>query len=327
MLYIESPRQDPYFNLALEEYLFEHTPPSKACFMLWQNDSAIIIGKYQNTAEEVSQTYVEQHGIKVVRRLSGGGAVYHDRGNLNFTCIMDQIGKGCFDFQAFSLPVLSALRELGVDAKFNGRNDLTIEGKKFSGNSQYIRKGRVLHHGCIMLDTDISKVAEALKVKSAKFESKSVKSVRSRVTTINEHAPTPIAMGDFKERLLFWVGKNEPLEPFSLSSEELAEVEKLARHKYAAWEWNYGSSPHYNVRREMRFPSGLVTAQMSVDGSIIQHIRLFGDFFGSGELSELEQAMEGLALDKGLAAKLELLHVERYIHGIGAAQLAELLCG
>ena len=194
MIYIESTSTNPYYNLALEEHVFEHLDQRENYFMLWQNENTIVVGKYQNTAEEVNQEFVAAQGIRVVRRLSGGGAVYHDAGNLNFTFIADQKGFADFNFEAFVSPVLQALESLGVHAEFTGRNDLVLSGCKFSGNSQYAKGGRVLHHGCIMLDSNLDKVGDALRVREAKFTSKSVKSVRSRVTTINEHAPRKITM-------------------------------------------------------------------------------------------------------------------------------------
>ena len=154
MIYLEPPGTDPYFNLALEEYVFEQMDRSRAYFMLWQNSNTIVVGKYQNTAEEINQAFVDAHGIRVVRRLSGGGAVYHDTGNLNFTFIVDQDTAPGLNFKIFVRPVVEALARFGVHAEFTGRNDLTIGGMKFSGNSQYTKHGRLLHHGCIMLDSN-----------------------------------------------------------------------------------------------------------------------------------------------------------------------------
>ncbi len=327
MIYLESPSTDPYFNLALEEYVFESLDQSKSYFMLWHNDNTIVVGKYQNTAEEVNQAYVDQHGIRVARRLSGGGAVYHDKGNLNFTFIMDKKENPDFDFKLFTLPVIRCLKQFGIEAQFNGRNDMTINGQKFSGNSQYMKQGRIMHHGCIMLDSDLSVVAKALRVKPAKFDSKSVKSVRSRVTTINSNAPKPISMEEFKRGLLEEVGKGEPLVYQDLTALDLQAVARLQTGKYSTWEWNYGFSADYDMRREAKFPAGLVTAHLSVRHGVILSARLFGDFFGNGDLSELEHALEGLVLDESLAQALEPLEIGRYINGITPAQLAGLLRG
>ena len=327
MFYLESPSRDPYFNLALEEYVCERMDNSKSYFMLWQNDNTIVVGKYQNTAEEIDQAYVDAHGIRVARRLSGGGAVYHDKGNLNFTFVVDQGSNPAFNFKIFVQPVVEALARFGVHAEFTGRNDLTIDGMKFSGNAQYARRGRLLHHGCIMLDSNLTSVADALRVKEAKFASKAVKSVRSRVTTINAHAPSPISMACFKGALRACAMASGELEPYALTEADVLAVQKLRDEKYATWAWNYGFSPPYDMVRERKFPAGLVTAHLSAEGGKIKAVRLYGDFFGSGELGELESAMAGLPLDMRLAEALEALHVEHYMSGITAAELAALLRG
>ena len=326
MRYLESPSRDPYFNLALEEYVFERMDKSKSYFLLWQNDNTIVVGKYQNTAEEIDQAYVDAHHIRVARRLSGGGAVYHDRGNLNFTFIVDRADAPGLNFKIFVRPVVEALARFGVHAEFTGRNDLTIDGMKFSGNAQYARRGRLLHHGCIMLDSNLTSVADALRVKEAKFDSKAVKSVRSRVTTINAHAPAPISMEDFKGALKECAMASGELEPCTLTEEDLAAIRKLRDEKYATWAWNYGFSPAYDMRREMKFPAGLVTAHLSAEGGKIKAVRFYGDFFG-GELGELEGAMAGLPLDGHLTEALEALRVGDYMSGITAEELSRLLRG
>lgn len=325
MIFIESDSRDPYFNLALEEYVFEKLDPSQTYFMLWQNKNTIVVGKYQNTAEEINQDFVDSHGIRVVRRLSGGGAVYHDDGNLNFTFIVHKELNPDYNFNLFVIPVIKALEELGVHAEFNGRNDITIDGKKFSGNSQYARKGRIMHHGCIMLDSDLGKVQGALKVKAAKFESKSIKSVRSRVTTINANAPRRISMEEFKEALKKQAFANNDMELYKLTEEDQAQVRKLAEDKYSTWEWNYGFYPEYSIRREQKFESGLITIQMEVEHGIIREIRIAGDFFGNMDIRELESMLKGLPLDEHLEDKLSAMNLEDYMHGITAADLAGLL--
>ncbi len=325
MLYIESDSTNPYWNLAMEEYIFNLPDPGKEYFMLWQNQNTIVVGKNQNTAEELSQEYVDAQKIRVVRRLSGGGAVYHDDGNLNFTFIVNQENNPEYNFHLFVVPVLCALEKMGVHAEFSGRNDLTIAGRKFSGNSQYVRHGRILHHGCIMLDSNLDNVKDALRVKNAKFESKSCKSVRSRVTTINEHAPRRIPMSELKESLKREVGAQNSLETLLLTDEDRAGIRKLQKEKYETWEWNYGYFPSYTIHRERKFNSGLVSVNMDVEHGVIQHICIFGDFFGSRDIKDLESSLAGCRLDEHLEKRLEELRISEYLYGVTAADIAGLL--
>lgn len=325
MIYIESSSRNPYYNLALEEYVFEKMDRSQSYFMLWQNENTIVVGKYQNTAEEVNREFADAQGIRVVRRLSGGGAVYHDLGNLNFTFITDREGIEKIDFQVFTKPVLQALNELGVHAEFTGRNDLVLDGQKFSGNSQYMKQGRVLHHGCIMLDSNLDKVKDALRVREAKFTSKSVKSVRSRVTTINEHAPRKITMEEFKDALKKQVFAENDITEYTLTPADEAAIQRLMHDKYETWAWNYGFTKAYSIRREQKFDSGLVTADMDVQHGRIKEIRFSGDFFGSGDLSALEQSLIGVPLDDHLAEALKERGIEDCILGVSAKEIANLL--
>ncbi|MGN1414449.1 MAG: lipoate--protein ligase [Anaerovoracaceae bacterium] len=325
MKYIESHETDPYFNLALEEYVFEKLDRSDSYFILWQNFNTIVVGKFQNTIEEINKSFVDEHGIRVARRLSGGGAVYHDKGNLNYTFIVDKDDQFDFNFRYFIIPVISTLRKLGVKAEFNGRNDITIDGKKFSGNSQYIKQNRIMHHGCIMLDSNLEDVAGALQVKAAKFESKSTKSVRSRVTTINANAPKPISMEEFKTALKNQVIEENQLEEYVLTEEDLAEIRRLRDEKYSTWEWNYGASPAYSILREKKFDFGMVSVYLNVDKGKIENIKIYGDFFGNGAMEDLENAMIGIALDENLEKTLEKLPLSDFISGMKPELMAGLL--
>jgi len=327
MYYLETKSRDPYYNLAFEEYVFEKLDRSHAYFLLWQNSNTIVVGKYQNTAEEINQGVVYERGIRVARRLSGGGAVYHDDGNLNFTFIVDAGNIEDFQFEAFVKPVVKTLEKMGVKAEFNGRNDITIDDMKFSGNSQYMKHGRIMHHGCIMLDSNLASVADALRVRAAKFESKSVKSVRSRVTTINAHTDRKYTMEEFKKLLVETIAETNVLEKMELTEEQKLEVEQLRKEKYATWEWNYGKSPEYNMQYEKKFPSGLVSVYLNADSGRIRDIHFYGDFFGNGDIHELEEKLKGQALDMSLEKTLESAGVENYMAGITAKDIAEMLRG
>ena len=210
--YLDLMTTDPSYNLAMEQYVFDCLPRDRMYFMLWQNDNAIIVGKYQNTIAEINEEAVRERGIRVVRRLSGGGAVYHDMGNLNFTFITDVGESNALDLKLFCEPVVRTLATLGVKAEVNGRNDITIDGKKFSGNSQYIRQGRVMHHGTIMFDSDLSVVSEALRVDPTKIQTKGIRSVRSRVTNVVEHLPEKVTLPEFRRILLENILKENPGE-------------------------------------------------------------------------------------------------------------------
>ena len=326
MLFIDSPSTDPHFNLALEEHVFEQMDRSQSYFLLWQNENTIVVGVHQNTAQEINAAYVREHGIHVVRRLTGGGAVYHDSGNLNYTIITDQTGDGGFDFAEFAKPVLAALAQLQVRAECSGRNDILINGKKISGSAQMVRRGRVLHHGCIMLDSNLENVTNALQVRESKYRSKGIPSVRSRVTTINREAPAPISMETFRQTLTDCIRAGESsFEERFLTQEDLAQIEDLRRNKYETWDWNYGKSPDYDVVKEEKFPAGLITAYLQIHQGRIVAVRFYGDFFGEEDPRKLEEAMRGLALDETLAERLKALDSERVFRGITAKEIAELL--
>lgn len=299
MKYIRSPRIDPYFNLALEQYVFDCLDRSWGYFMLWQNDNTIVVGKHQNTLEEINAAYVKEHGIQVVRRLSGGGAVYHDLGNLCFTFIDDEESDGRFDFSTFCRPVVRALGVLGVTAEISGRNDMLIAGQKFSGNAQYMKHGRVMHHGTLMFDSNLDVVGQALNVPADKILSKGIKSVRSRVTNIKPYAPDGMTLADFESALVAHMFREFEMEPYTLTPDDLAEVERLREERYAKWEWNYGFSPQFQLQKSRRVEGcGRIEIRMNVDNGRIQDIDFHGDYFGDGNPAELADCLCGVSLQE-----------------------------
>ena len=339
MYYYESATTDPYENLALEEHLFEILPEGAGFFMLWQNTDAVIIGRYQNAAEEIDAAYVKENGIAVVRRMSGGGAVFHDLGGLNYTLITDDAespGETVSDgmdavWKQHMTPLLEVLRGYGLNAQFTGRNDIEIGGRKIAGCAQYARGGRTLHHGCILFDTDLSKVAAALDPGEAKFLSKSDKSVRTRVTTVRT-CRADLSIERFRQDLRAAYGQMAAaggLTPYALSEADNAAIWRLREGKYRTWEWNYGYRADYQVRRQKKFPAGLVTADMDVKGGVIERIHLSGDFFpahAGSTVEKIEQALCGLPLNDELAERIRAaLDADTVLHGISAAGLAALL--
>lgn len=327
MLYLESPSTDPYFNLALEQHLFDTVGQTQAIFMLWQNDNTIVVGRHQNTVEEVNADFVRDHGVNVVRRLSGGGAVYHDLGNLNFTFIADA-GTGLgLDLQLFCRPVAQALGELGVVAEVSGRNDITIGGQKFSGNAQYKKNGRVMHHGTIMFDSELDIVGQALKVAPDKIASKGVKSVRARVTNVRPHLPADVTLEAFKEVLIRSIFGTDTPPRYVLTEADLAAVEELRATRYATWEWNYGASPRYDLRKERRIEGvGKLELCLRVEDGCLAGIEVYGDFFGEGETRELTSALLGCPVEENaLLSALKNVDVERCFHHLKAEDFCRII--
>ncbi len=326
MRYIESPYHDAFLNMALEEYVFESLPPSEEYFILWQNQNAIVVGRYQNTAEELDAAYVKAHEIQVVRRLSGGGAMYQDLGNLNFTFVVNQSPGQTLDFTVFIQPVVRALAQMGVTTQQSSRNDITIDGRKFSGNAQYNKRGRTMHHGTLLFSSNLGRIGSALRVRAEKIESKGVKSVRSRVGNIADALPAPMQLDDFKRLLVAEMFGAGGLSRLELSEADLNAVAKLRDDKYATWEWNWGRSPAYDMHKYRRYPFGGVMARLSAADGVVTALALEGDFFGNGSIEDLTAVLCGCRLrEEDLLAALSGIDVGSYILGMDAGMLVELM--
>jgi lipoate---protein ligase len=286
---------DARLNLAIEEYLLERVEGVEDILLFYVNAPSVIIGRNQNTLEEINPEYVAQHGIQVVRRLSGGGAVYHDLGNLNFSFITRNLNESVADFKKFTAPVVRALNQLGVPAELGGRNDLLVDGKKISGNASFRTKRGVVSHGTLLYDADLDHLTDALKVKAGKIESKGIKSVRSRVTNIRPYLPEPMPLHQFRQRLLESIFEGErPIPQYHLDGKDWAAIRQLAESRYYTWDWNYGRSPDFNLRQTQRFPFGEIDAWIDVQRGRIKSVKFYGDFFGQDCLAELEQRLVGL---------------------------------
>lgn len=302
MKYIVNNSNDPRYNLAFEEYCFKHLEinPNEEYVILWINGPAIIVGKNQNTLEEINKQYVDENRIKVVRRITGGGAVYHDLGNLNFSILTLDTGEGKIDFKKYNVPIVKSLEKLGIKCELSGRNDMTIDGKKFSGIAQSVWKKRVLNHGTLLFDTDLEVLSKALNVKQDKIESKGVKSVKSRVTNIKPYMEKDVDVYKFKEILLNTIFSMAGLEPveYKLSDEDFENIDKLYNEKYDTWEWNYGSSPKFAYKNYKRFPFGSIDIRFNVVNGAISETTIYGDFFGSKDVSILEEKLNGTNYEK-----------------------------
>lgn len=327
MRYIDSPSNDPRWNLALEEYVFSHMDPKEEYFMLWQNHNTIVVGKNQNTVAEINTDVVQEKNITVVRRLSGGGAVYHDMGNLNFSFIADAKNMGEINFKRFCLPVVKTLREMGVPAEVNGRNDMVIAGRKFSGNAQYTKHGRVLHHGTLMFSSDLTTVADALRPNRLKLETKGIASVSSRVCNICEFLPENVTLADFKQALLRNIMGEDSPSPYALTEDDRTQINKLMEQRYSQWDWNYGFSPRYQIIKERRIEGcGMLQLSMDIDKGVIRDIQFLGDFFDYGNLEALSVLLCGCSIErKALQKALYREDVSGCIRGLDNEALIQLI--
>ena len=328
MYYIESPSFDGAFNLALEQYIFEQLDPSEEYCMLWRNRRAVIVGKHQNTFAEVDSAYASEKGVQVVRRLSGGGAVYHDLVNVNFTFFAKDGGDGSFDFATFCRPMVRLLRELGGNPELSGRNDMTIDGRKFSGNAQYMRRGRVMHHGTLMYDSDLEEVARLLRVSPDKLTSKAITSVRSRVTNLKPHLKGVETTEEFMARLREFLFREYDLRPLRLGEIDWGEVTQMADERYRTWEWNYGESPAFSVVKKRRVEGcGSIEIHLDAKGGVISNLAFYGDYFGNGEADELAGMLTGVRLEREAVGKaLSGVDVGLWFAGLDTRTFADILC-
>ncbi|MDR2182593.1 MAG: lipoate--protein ligase [Clostridiales bacterium] len=324
MLYYESKSTDPYFNLALEQYLFDNVI-TQNIFMLWQNDNTIVIGKNQIAEAEISRPFVEAHDIKVARRLSGGGAVYHDMGNLNFTFIVPEGDD--INFQYFCRPVMKTLAQFGVTAEARGRNDITIDGKKFSGNAQYRKKGRVMHHGTIMFNSDLETLQAALTPTENKLQSKGVSSVRSRVTNISEHFGVDITLEKFKDALAKNVLPHD-YATYEPTDEEIATITQLRDNLYSTWQWNFGASPRYAVQKRRRVENcGTLEFYLKVAQGKLVAFECYGDYFGNRPYQELSELLSGCELrPEVMAAALTNIDINEYFYNLPKEIFVDIIC-
>ncbi len=323
MIYVQTHSTDPTWNLALEEYCQRHLTRFPEIFMLWQNDNSIIVGRYQNMAREINIEEARKLNVKVVRRSTGGGTVYHDLGNLNFSYIFPCEAPATFDLANLSKPIMKALNSMGINAEVGGRNDLSLNGKKISGSAQSLNKRRFLHHGTLLFDSDMGVLQSVLNVDQTKLESKGISSVKSRVTNIKKELGLTMDMTGFWNGLLKGLGDPEEYE---LTKDELAAVETIQKEKYAAWDWNVGQEPAFGFNTETRYPAGLLTLQFNVKKGKIETCRISGDFLGLSDIAALEERLCGAAFEpKAVRERLEAVSLPLYLGGISADEFIDCM--
>lgn len=320
MLILRNHSTDPYFNLAAEQYLLDSGP--NHLLILWRNSPAVIIGRNQNAYAEINEAYVREKNIAVVRRLTGGGAVFHDLGNINYTFITPAADGGTLDFRRFCSPVIDALRNLGADAEMSGRNDILIEGRKISGSAQCVRNGKTMHHGTLLYSADLSYIAGSLNVHPDKLGSKGIKSVSSRVANITDFIGNGMSAPQFMDYLeTRFEGERTEFAP-----EMTAQIQILADTVYSTWEWNYGQSKAYDKCTRRYFPFGLVEISLSLDGGILRDIKITGDFFGRCSIALLEETLRDTRFEyNSLSDKLCSVNIDDYMMGADPESILSLL--
>ncbi|XJS11139.1 lipoate--protein ligase [Aerococcaceae bacterium WGS1372] len=323
---------DASLNIALETYLVENRLVDEPILLFYINKPSIIIGRNQNTAEEINQAYVDANNIDVVRRMSGGGAVYHDLGNFSFCFIKDDDGS-FRDFKSFTEPMIEALHKMGASgAELQGRNDLLIDGKKFSGNAMYAKDGRMTAHGTILFDSDLDEVNNALKPRKAKIESKGIKSVRSRVTNIKPYVDEKyqnLSTEEFRDLVLleiFGVDKREDVPELKITDEMWEGVYKIRDERMGNWDWNYGKSPDFDIEQSKKFPFGFVDIRFNVSQGIIKNARIYGDFFGLGEIKDVEDKLNGVKYERqAVSEALADVDVNKYFGNTTVEEIVGLI--
>ncbi|OQX76722.1 MAG: hypothetical protein B6D61_08380 [Bacteroidetes bacterium 4484_249] len=262
--------------------------------MLWQNEPSIIIGKHQNTFAEINYQYVKKYNIPVVRRISGGGTVFHDLGNLNFSFIENGEKGKLVDFKKFTKPIVEVLNQMGVPAIFEGKNDLRVNGLKISGNAEHVYKNKVLHHGTLLFSSDLSGLNKAIKVVSDKYEDKAVKSIRSKVANISDFLKPPLRIEDFRERIFqHIINIYKDVTFYSLNKNDDKAVRQLVIKKYSTWKWNFGYSPKYSLHRQIQTENGILKFNLKVEKGFIKDLEISGLKIKPYLINRIETTLKG----------------------------------
>jgi lipoate-protein ligase A len=327
MIFVDNQNHtDARINLAIEEFLLRNHQTEEEILLFYINGPSIIIGRNQNTIEEINQKFVEEHNIHVVRRLSGGGAVYHDLGNLNFSFISNSGHENIQNFKKFTAPVVKVLNSMGVPALLGGRNDILVEERKVSGNAQYISGSRMVSHGTLLLSSDLSVVSESLKVKESKISSKGIKSIRSRVANISEYLAEPMDVFTFRERIKNGILADSHNSEYVLTDPDWVKINKISEERYQKWEWNYGRSPEFNLQKVERFPIGEIDARIEVEGGLIKKIRFFGDYLGLSDVGDIEKRLIGRQFNKeSIQSALQDVDLRAYFGDLDKQELVRFI--
>lgn len=311
MKFIRNESLDPYYNLAFEEYCFEHLCPESDFFIIWRNSPSIIVGSHQNVFEEVNHFLVKEMNIPVVRRISGGGTVYHDPGNVNFSFIFSVDEHFNIDYRGHNQLIVNALSAMGIDSEMSERNDLTYKGKKISGNAQRIVKKRVIHHGTILYDADLDQLEALIRPSMIKIESKAIQSVRSKVINIKPYVNLKVnTVETFAEEMIRVLSRNYECEELFVDEDDLNGIDELAHGKYWSWQWNYGESPKFSYQNRLETESGLLSIDLAVKKGRIERGHLTGErHMGTVTLEGVEYRMKSILEACPFLSEAEVMRV------------------
>lgn len=325
MFCIADHRTNPYFNLAAEEYLLKQT--TKEYFMLWRNEPSIVVGKHQNALAEIDLSYARNKGFKVARRISGGGTVFHDLGNLNFSFISNGEEGKLVNYRRFATPIVEALGKLGIEATFSKRDDILIDGMKISGNASHVYKTRSLHHGTLLFSSDLSDLAKALKTDSARYTDKAVKSVRSTVTNISQHLGNDMNVLEFRDSIMeHMLTSWKHCSRYEYNHEDVQQIAKLEAERFSTWDWNFGYSPRYKFNKQVKLKRGMLGIEMKVVNGRIEEIFVASDFLRRTELTTIEHMLLNCRHDPEYIGK-QLRSEEEKLQGmrLAAEQILSVL--
>lgn len=319
MLIINRPQTNPWFNIAAEEYLLKNM--KEDCFMLWQNEPSVIVGKHQNTMAEINHRYVKENNIPVIRRISGGGTVFHDLGNLNFSFIQGGEREKLVDFKKFVNPIINVLQSIGIPARFEGKNDIRVNGLKISGNAEHVFKSRVLHHGTLLFSSDLGNLNYAIKANEDNYKDKAVKSVRSSVANILDFLEPKVSIDEFKKRIIDYIFKHyEGVEFYNLTDNDIRKIEDLSKEKYKSWEWNYGYSPRFELKKKIRFNGQDFVINMEIKNGIIQK---FSSEPQNSHLKEIVGILRGEKLE--INSMKKVIDNSEFINPISRRKVQEII--
>ena len=324
MIYIKNDSIDANFNFALENYAMNELGEADEYFMFWRTEPTLMIGSYQNPYQEINMDYANAHNVNIVRRITGGGTIYTDMNGWQFSFIVKGDQKDKKIDSKYTKPIIDALASMGVEAYQSGRNDLLIDGKKFSGNAQYHDKNVSLHHGSLLFDTDLEALVRALNVADEKIISKGIKSIKQRVTNIADYIPEKITSEEFRDKMLEYLTKD--MGTYALTPEDIKRVNEIKENKYDKWEWNIGRTPKFNITKEQRFAGGKLAACIFVEKGMIEDIEFYGDFFAQKDVTKLSEALKGIEFKKEkIAEVLTEIKAEEFFYKIELDEIINLL--